>query len=76
MAKGFSMKVIAYDVIKNMKAAKKSGYKYVSLDTLFKKSDVITLHVPLFKSTKHILNNAAFKKMKDGVVLINTARGA
>ena len=76
MACGFSMKIIAFDVFKNMKAAKKLGYKYVSLDTLFKKSDVITLHVPLFKSTRHILNNAAFKKMKRGVVLINTARGA
>ncbi|MAF34637.1 hydroxyacid dehydrogenase [Candidatus Woesearchaeota archaeon] len=75
MAKGFEMNVIAFDVIKNHSAAKKLRFKYVSLDSLFKRSDVISIHVPLFPSTKHIINKKSLSKLKKGVVIVNTSRG-
>lgn len=67
----FGCKVLAYDVYQ------KSGLecKYVSLDELLKNSDLITLHAPVTEQTTHILNEDAFSKMKDGVMIINTARG-
>ena len=49
--------------------------EYVDADTLYKESDIITYHTPYLPSTKHILNENSLAKMKDGVVLINTARG-
>ena len=51
------------------------GFTYVDLDEMYAKADVISLHVPLNDHTKHMLNKDAFAKMKDGVVIINTARG-
>lgn len=74
-AVGFEMKVLAYDVFKNEEAAKNLGFRYVSLEDLLKDSDVISLHVPLLPETKHIINKKSISKMKDGVILINTARG-
>lgn len=71
----FGMKVVAYDVIQNEKAAKELGFVYVTLETLAKESDVITLHAPYIPSTHHIINSNVIKLMKDGVILINTARG-
>lgn len=52
------------------------GHSYVSLDELLARSDVITLHCPLFPETKGMINKETIAKMKDGVILINTARGA
>ena len=75
MAKGFEMKVIAYDAFPNPKAAKQLDFKYVTMERLLKQSDVISLHVPLLKATQHMINAKAIRKMKKGVVLINTARG-
>lgn len=75
IAKGFEMKVIAYDKFKSLKLAKKLGFKYVNLDYLLKNSDIITLHVPYNKSTHHLIDKKAIAKMKNGVLLINTARG-
>lgn len=49
--------------------------EYTDLDTLYQSSDILTFHVPLLPSTKHMVNAEALKKMKEGVVLINTARG-
>lgn len=69
--RGFGMDIIAYDVYPDMK----SDIKYVSLDELLSQSDVITLHTPLTPETKHIINSDSISKMKDGVILINTARG-
>ncbi len=71
ICRGFGMKVIAYDAY----PAKDSGIDYVDLDTLFKESDVISLHCPLTEDTHHILDKAAFEKMKPGVFIINTSRG-
>jgi D-lactate dehydrogenase len=73
--KGFDMKVIAYDKFPDKKNEKKYGFSYVSLDKLYKKSDIITLHCPLNFETMHIINKTSIKKMKDGVMIINTGRG-
>lgn len=75
-SRGFLMNVIAYDVRPNKKVAQEYGFKYVkTLDEIWKRSDVITLHAPLLPKTRHMINAKTIKKMKDGVVLINTARG-
>ena len=65
------MNVIAYDLYPNPNL----DVEYVSLDELFNRSDVISLHCPLTSSTKHLINEEAIKKMKDNVVIINTSRG-
>jgi len=75
MAKGFELKVLAFDVHPNKRLARKMGFQYVSLETLLRQSDIITLHVPYLKATHHMLNAAKFKLIKKGAVLINTARG-
>ncbi|MBD3354913.1 hydroxyacid dehydrogenase [Candidatus Woesearchaeota archaeon] len=75
IAKGFEMDVLVYDVNKNTKLAKKIGFKYSSLNTLLKKSDIISLHVPENKHTHHMINNKSLKMCKKGVILINTSRG-
>ena len=76
LAKAFGMRVIAYDIHQNLEEAKRIGYEYVDLDTLLKESDIISLHANLTKENYHIINESAFEKMKDGVIIINTARGA
>jgi len=71
-AKAFGMKVIAYDPwVKESNAAELKP----SLDDLWKESDYISLHVPLTNETKEIINKNSIAKMKDGVIIINTARG-
>lgn len=72
ICKGFGMNVIAYDKF----PAENSGISYVSLDELFEKSDIISLHCPLTDETYHIIDRAEIEKMKKGVVIINTSRGA
>lgn len=74
-AKAFEMKVIASDVRKNPDLAKKLGFRYVSLNELCKKSDIITLHIPLLPQTYHIVGKEQFKNMKKGVLIVNTSRG-
>lgn len=69
--RGFDMEILAYDLYPN----KELDVQYVPLEDLFKKSDVITLHCPLTKETKHIINKEHIKMMKDGVILANTSRG-
>ncbi|HDD46454.1 MAG TPA: hydroxyacid dehydrogenase, partial [Candidatus Aenigmarchaeota archaeon] len=56
IAKGFGMKVIAYDINKNIKASHTIGFKYTSLDYLFRHADIITLHVPYTEKTHHLIN--------------------
>jgi len=75
IAKGFETKVIAYDKFRNLKLAKRLGFKYVTFDYLVQNSDIITLHVPYNKSTHHLINKKEISKMKKGVIIINTARG-
>ena len=76
MANGFEMKVIAFDVFKNKKLAKKLNFKYVGFDYLLKNSDIITLHCPYNKHTHHLINKKNINIIKKGALLINTARGA
>lgn len=75
IAKSFGMKILAYDVYKNEEESKRIGYEYVDLETLLRESDIISLHANLTKDNYHILDKNAFSKMKNGVIIINTARG-
>lgn len=74
ICKGFGCNVIAYDVQQSQDALD-LGVKYVDLDELWCQSDVISLHCPLFQSTKHMVNEQSIAKMKKGVMIINTSRG-
>ena len=70
ICKGFGMNVLCYDAFPN-----NEDLNYVSLDEIFEKSDIISLHCPLTDETRHLINEAAIKKMKKGVSIINTSRG-
>lgn len=72
--KGFGCNVIAYDVFQNPEC-KKLGIPYVSLEKLYKESDIVSLHCPLTPETEYIINSDSIEKMKKGVMIINTARG-
>ena len=72
ICRGFGMNVIAYDRF----PAKDSGITYVSLEELLEQSDIISLHCPLTDETRHMINAEAIGKMKKGVVIVNTSRGA
>ncbi|OLS28007.1 MAG: (S)-sulfolactate dehydrogenase [Candidatus Heimdallarchaeota archaeon LC_2] len=69
------MRVIAYDIVKIAELEKLNGFEYVQLDELFSNADVISIHVPLVKATKHMINQSSIAKMKDGVIIVNAARG-
>ena len=70
---GFGCKIYAYDLYENDEVKKYA--QYVSLDEIYEKCDMITLHMPLTEENMHLINAEAIQKMQDGVVLINTARG-
>ncbi|MCW9710303.1 2-hydroxyacid dehydrogenase [Avibacterium sp. 21-586] len=72
--KGFGMHILAYDPFKNP-VAQELGAEYVSLDELYARSQIITLHCPATPENYHLLNRDAFAKMRDGVMIINTSRG-
>ncbi|WP_147198074.1 2-hydroxyacid dehydrogenase [Pantoea sp. MBD-2R] len=72
--KGFGMRLLAFDPYPNPQALE-LGAEYVDIKTLFRESDVISLHCPLTPENNHLLNMAAFQQMKDGVMIINTSRG-
>lgn len=74
ICRGFGMKVIAYDVYEN--PSLKDFVEYVPLEKLLSDSDVISLHCPLTDSTYHMIHIETIKQMKDGVILVNTSRGA
>ena len=71
ICRGFGMEVLAYDKFPNPNA----GLHYVELDELFEKSDVISLHCPLTVETDHLIRSGSIRRMKDGVVIVNTSRG-
>lgn len=73
--KGFGCKILAYDLYEN-KDLKNSGVTYVSLEDLLKQSTIISLHCPLTPETQHLINGKTLSMMPEGVVLINTSRGA
>ncbi len=74
-AMGLRMQVIAYDPHLEPETIQRLGVIPVGLDELFRRSDYITIHTPLTRDTKGLLNREAFAKMKDGVMIINCARG-
>jgi len=72
ICRGFGMNVLAYDKF----PAKDSDINYVTLDEIWEKSDIISLHCPLTDETYHVVNEESVEKMKKGVVILNTSRGA
>ena len=72
ICKGFGMNVLAYDKYPD----KNADLNYVELDELFKQSDIISLHCPLTDETYHVVNKESIAKMKPGVMIVNTSRGA
>ncbi len=75
IALGFGCQVVAFDVTPDV-ALVTAGVRYVPLDELYATADVVTLHVPLLPATKHLLDAHALARMKPGVVVVNTSRGA
>jgi glyoxylate reductase len=74
-AKGFGMKILFYDVIPRPEIERDFGAKKVDLDTLFRESDFVSIHVPLMKETHHLVNAEKLKLMKKTAYLINNSRG-
>jgi D-3-phosphoglycerate dehydrogenase len=74
-ARGLKMQVIIHDPFVTPEQIEKSGYEHASIEELYKRSDYITVHVPKMKNTIGLLNRDAFDQMKDGVMVINCARG-
>ena len=72
ICRGFGMNVIAYDKFPTAD----SGISYVSLDEIWRQSDIISLHCPLTDETRHMIDEDSIARMKKGVVILNTSRGA
>jgi len=73
--KGFGMRILAYDTYPDEQFAEGNGVEYVTLDELYRQSDIISLHCPLTPETDHMINAKALALMKNGVMIINTGRG-
>ena len=73
---GLGMRILAYDSFPNAELQEQYGFTYADLDTLYQESDIISLHCPLTDQTYHMINEESLSKMKDGIMLINTGRGA
>jgi len=73
--RGFGCNMLAYDIAQNP-ACSALGVNYVGLDELYRASDIITLHCPLNQQTRHLIDAAALERMRRGVMLLNTSRGA
>lgn len=76
IARGFGMRVLAYDMRPHPLLAEVLGFTYTDLDTLLAESDIVSLHVPALPQTHHLINRETLCKMKRGALLINTARGS
>lgn len=76
IAHGFGMKVLTFDPHPRPDAAISLGVNFVGWTELLERSDILSLHLPLAPETRHLLDDAAFARVKPGVVLLNTARGA
>ena len=75
MARSFGMHVRVYDIHQDHFLSELINFKYVTLDELLKEADIISLHVPLNTHTAHMINKDTISQMKNGVLIINTARG-
>lgn len=76
IARGFHMDVIAFDMRPNEVLAKRLGFRYGTIEEVLRESDIITLHIPATSATYNFLSAPQFRMMKEGVVIINTARGS
>ena len=76
LLKGFNVRILVYDPYLTADSIESAGGKKVDFDDLLTQSDIISLHIPANAETKHIINKESISKMKDGVFLINTSRGA
>jgi len=74
-ARGFSMRILYYDIMPNEAAAKDLGAELVDLDTLYAESDFISIHTQLTDETRGMIDAGALKKMKGTAIIVNTARG-
>jgi len=74
-AKGFAMRILYTDALRNEDAERELGATFVPLDQLLRESDFVTLHVPLLPETRHLIDREALRKMKPTAVLINSSRG-
>ena len=72
---GFGCNILAFDKYPNPKLLEQSNVKFTTLDEIEEKSDIITMHIPLTEESKHLINADSIKRMKKGVMLINTSRG-
>jgi D-lactate dehydrogenase len=75
IARGFLMEVVASDIHPDPELEADLGFRYVGFDELLSRSDIISLHVPASPGTHHLIGADAFRRMKRGAVIINTARG-
>jgi D-lactate dehydrogenase len=75
IGRGFGMDVLAYDVREQHLLAEVLGFRYVALDELIARADIVSLHVPHLPATHHLINRERLARMKRGSLLINTARG-
>src|SRR6202158_78717 len=75
IARGFGMRVLAYDVRSEAFLADLMSFSYASMDQLLAESDIVTLHCPLTEKTHHLLGRVEFSRMMRGALLINTSRG-
>lgn len=75
MLSGFGMTILGYDPYPDEEFALVNAMQYVTLDELFQRSDIITLHCPLTPETRYVINAESIAKMKDGVMIVNTGRG-
>jgi D-3-phosphoglycerate dehydrogenase len=75
-ARAFGMKILVYDVVQNEEFLKAVEGEFVGLDDLLKRSDFVTLHIPLTPETKHMMGKEKLELMKPTAVLVNTSRGA
>lgn len=73
--KGFGTNILAYDKFPDHDLAKVVGFQYESLESVLKKADILSLHLPLGPESNHLMNEENFRKMKKGVLFVNTSRG-
>lgn len=73
--RGLKMKVLGYDPVTTSEVAAQAGVTLTTLEDMFRRSDVITVHTPLNEETRNLIDSSAFSVMKDGVMIINCARG-
>lgn len=73
--KGLGMRILANDLYPDREFARQEGFDYVPLDELYRQSDIISLHCPLTRETRYLINDESIAKMKKGVMIINTGRG-